>query len=64
MDTCNWTQEDEGSEVWYTSCINIFSFTEPGPINNGMKFCCFCGKPLNEVQWEEPEDDEDDEDSE
>ena len=54
---CNWAQDDEGSEVWHPSCgRGMFSLTEGGPKDNGMKFCCYCGKPLVESPWTEPAD--------
>ena len=54
--SCEWVQDDEDSNVWGTSCGNIFCLEETGPEDLGMRFCCFCGKPLVEVLWEDRED--------
>jgi hypothetical protein len=51
MIPCEWKEDDEGT--WFTSCDNAFVFTDSGPTENGMKFCCYCGKPLKEVPYEE-----------
>jgi len=38
-----------GCEVWETDCGEIFVLNEGTPEDNDMKFCSFCGKPL---EWE------------
>jgi len=50
-DNCQWRQRDdwEGSAFWDTDCGETFVFTEDTPIENGLRFCCFCGKPLEQV---------------
>ena len=47
-DVCTWVQDSnwENPSDFYTSCGHAFSFTEGAPEDNGMKFCCFCGKKL------------------
>lgn len=57
-DTCTWSQEDHESEVYHSSCRKSFMFNDGGPVQNGLKFCCYCGKPLIEDQWKEEEEDE------
>jgi hypothetical protein len=42
-DACTWSQEDEDSDSWNTSCGHIFRLDEGSPEDNGMKFCCYCG---------------------
>lgn len=42
---CKWI-EDEDDGAWDTSCGKRFLITEGTPEENGMKFCCYCGKPL------------------
>jgi hypothetical protein len=42
---CKWTHdEDDGS--WATDCGEAFCFTDEGPKENGMHFCCYCGGEL------------------
>ena len=41
---CKWKQDDDG--VYDSSCGHKWQFIEGGPRENGMKFCCYCGKPL------------------
>ena len=57
---CRWSQDDEGS--YDTDCGEKFTFIDDGP--DGMKFCCYCGKPLIDVPWvEEAEPDWTDDDA-
>jgi len=44
---CTW--EDNGEDAWETSCGEAFVLNEDGPTENGMKYCCYCGKPLREM---------------
>lgn len=44
-DTCTWAEDWEG--VWRTTCDNAFEFMVDGPTENGVKFCCYCGKPVD-----------------
>lgn len=55
--SCVWTESGEG---WVTDCGQIFVVTVDTPAENGMKFCCFCGKPLEEERTEELDWEEDD----
>ena len=55
QETCTWAQDDEGGDVWNTDCHQIFCLGDGGPKDNGMMFCCFCGKPLVEIPWEDRE---------
>lgn len=54
---CVWVQDDEGSDTWWPSCRHRFTFTEGGPTQNGFRYCCYCGKPIAEAPWEQPEED-------
>ena len=57
-DYCEWTEDDDGD--WTTDCGQMFAFlTEHGPAENGMKFCCYCGKPLVDVRYVPPVEDDD-----
>lgn len=48
---CLWTQEDEGSYTWLTSCKNKFTLDHDSPKQNGMIFCCYCSIKLDEFAW-------------
>ena len=54
--TCIWEQDENGN--WATSCGEMFVVEEGTPFENGMRYCCYCGKPLKDVPYTEPEDDE------
>lgn len=56
--SCAWVQEDEGCDTWWSACSHGFTFNDYGPKDNGFKFCCYCGKPLEEVPWTDLDDDE------
>jgi hypothetical protein len=56
---CNWSQEDDESDCWVTSCGNAFSLNDGTPSENSIKHCCYCGRHLTETRWE-PESDEED----
>lgn len=45
---CLWKHQVEIDyhDYWSASCGEDFIFTDGGPIENGMKFCPYCGKPL------------------
>lgn len=44
-DKCGWMLEFDG-EYHMSSCEQNFIFYEDGPIENGFKFCPFCGKEI------------------
>jgi|CXWL01.1.fsa_nt_gi hypothetical protein len=43
---CTWSCDPPGP--WMTRCDQAFEFTEGegGPVENGFRFCPFCGAPL------------------
>lgn len=48
---CTWTLVDEYCNEYETDCGHIFSLNTDTPSENGMRFCCYCGKDLRkEVQ--------------
>lgn len=52
-ETCIWSRADDGSEVYETSCQEgCFMLNSGTPSENGMRFCCYCGKPLEEYLGE------------
>jgi len=50
--TCTWTESGD-CYGYDTDCGDTFALNEGTPSNNGMKFCCYCGKPLEEKLYEE-----------
>jgi hypothetical protein len=51
---CGWTQESDGS-AWATGCGHLFEVINGTPKENGMGFCCFCGRTLGESPYTEDE---------
>ena len=47
--TCSWTLDDPDFNGWSTECGGEFVLADGTPTQNEMRFCCYCGKPLNEV---------------
>ena len=56
---CEWTQDREfygdATGQWNTGCDNCFTLFDGTPDDNGMKFCCYCGKELKTVLTPIPE---------
>jgi hypothetical protein len=50
-DTCTWTQTGDEYDFWETSCDHAFVINEGTPKENGMRFCCYCGKRLEAVPY-------------
>ena len=50
MNECAWREEDG---CWGTDCNHEFVINEGTPVENEMKFCCYCGKPI--IQFPEEE---------
>ena len=44
---CVWHQ-DYDIGCWNSGCGKVFEITQGTPTENGMRFCCYCGKPLKE----------------
>ena len=59
-ETCRWVQEDDHCGTWWSECSHGFTFNDGGPKENDFKFCCYCGKSLEEVPYVWPEDEGDD----
>ena len=47
-ETCVWKEDGTEYEGWDTSCGNKFFIVDGCPSDNDFKFCCYCGKPLEE----------------
>ena len=45
---CVWKPEDDDNMpgTYASCCGELWTFTEGGPIENGMKFCHHCGNPI------------------
>lgn len=50
--TCVWAEDGEDGP-WGSSCGHYWQFTDGTPTENDMKFCPFCGKPLEQVARDE-----------
>jgi hypothetical protein len=44
---CAWEYDHE-EDSWNTECGNKFSIEHGTPTENKMKYCCFCGKHIND----------------
>ena len=53
-DACQWVWEDP--EYWATGCGEAHVFIADSPIENGYKFCPYCGKRLVEPEPEAGEE--------
>ena len=47
--TCIWEQDENGN--WFTICGEVFVLEEGTPFENGMRYCCYCGKQLKDVPY-------------
>ena len=45
---CTWTQNEDG--VYETNCDNMFVFNDGGPVENGFRYCPYCGLELKEAK--------------
>jgi hypothetical protein len=44
---CEWRLDaDEHGDSWDTDCGHKYQFFDGGPIENGQRYCGYCGKPL------------------
>ena len=53
-DVCQWVECDE--VTWETGCDNLFYFVDGSPSTNGMEYCCYCGKPIEEVKYNQDDE--------
>ena len=49
-DTCTWTEDENGA--WHTTCGNCHELFDGTPVENGFKYCPYCGKELVEKMFE------------
>ena len=52
QEKCRWKQDDTGD--WFTRCGEGWTFTDGGVAENRIKFCPYCGKPIEAVEYKEP----------
>jgi hypothetical protein len=46
-ETCNWIKDkDNEYNTWNTDCGNMFTIEGGTPKENGMTFCCYCGRKI------------------
>jgi hypothetical protein len=43
-DKCKW--HIDGESFFVTECGHAFEFNEAGPVENGFRFCPYCGKQV------------------
>ena len=55
--SCTWSQDGYGEDHYDTSCGHRFSLDNgASPLENHMRFCCYCGHPLQErLETEDPD---------
>lgn len=51
---CTWSnsegaEEDDSDTHWVTSCNEDFILNDGTPEGNNMKYCCFCGKFIDQL---------------
>lgn len=49
-ENCNWTLDDEENGIWQSACGETWSFVAGGPVENFVRFCQGCGKPVHLAQ--------------
>ena len=47
---CIWKEDMNG--IWETTCRDEFVLNDGSPLENKMKFCCYCGARLKEKRYE------------
>ena len=43
---CIWHADEDGN--WHTGCENLFVLNDGTPMENKMRFCCYCGQKLGQ----------------
>jgi len=53
VEKCEWTDDGStdlfSSGTFITDCGQYFTIIEGTPTENGFKYCCYCGSPIEEV---------------
>ena len=58
---CYWVQDSDG--LYNTDCGNVFEFNEGTLRENRARFCTFCGRPIEDMPYEDVEPDDGEEGS-
>jgi hypothetical protein len=53
---CTWTEDTDG--VYHSACGHAFEYLHHGPNENGAKWCCYCGGPIQEKPYKAEEEKE------
>jgi hypothetical protein len=53
QDVCNWHEQDSESVYWSSDCGLDFVLSDGTPKENGLNFCCRCGKKIVEHEWKD-----------
>jgi len=48
VSTCTWNQDQDYGDSWNTQCGKSFLLNDGSPHENGLQWCGFCGRPLEE----------------
>lgn len=56
MNTCTWTEDENG--FWNTECGNIEEFSWGDVEENNYRYCPFCGGEIFVVKYVEEDDDD------
>ena len=58
---CKWRQVNlwDEPDAWDTQCGETFLFGAGGPVEDGIDFCCYCGKKIVRIDAKSEEDDDD-----
>lgn len=53
---CSWMQDEPDSDMWNTECGRAFSIVDGTPRQNRMEFCCYCSKPIQQIEAKWPDE--------
>lgn len=45
-EACEWHLDDEENGIWQSACGEAWSFIDGGPVENSVRYCQGCGKPV------------------
>jgi len=49
-ETCDWTLDNSDWYCYETSCQQCFVMSDGDLKDNGINYCCYCGKPVSEIK--------------
>jgi hypothetical protein len=56
VEVCTWKLDGWDEGIWQSSCGEAWSFIDGGPVENRVRFCHGCGKPVAAMQPTTEED--------